>query len=842
MSKLAAAGLAGILLVLAAAQAQLARYAPAAHATSAVAAERSAGPAAALHEQRNAPPASFVEPASRTRIPPETLTAVVRRVCGVCHNPQLPNGPMGNLVLTTFDVAAAPQLAATAEKMIRKLRAQMMPPPGIPRPGGDTLQVLVETLEEIIDRAAAAAPDPGERPFQRMNRAEYAAAIRDLLGLTIDAGAYLPLDTKSANFDNIADVQTLSPTLLSAYLNAAAEISRLAIGNPKATASEATYTVPRTASQTEHVEGAPYGTRGGISVIHNFPADGDYSFRISFYHETTGGFVGGTARGEQLEISIDGERVALLDIDRFMRSSDPNQTTMYTERIPLKAGPHRLSAAFVPPVFQESVQDLISPLGWSLASTAIDNTYGFSLLPHMRDFVVMGPHRVSGVSETPVRQRIFSCRPAVPAEARSCAQQIVSRLATRAFRRPVGEHELQGLMSLYDAGAGQGGFEGGVRTAFEAILASPDFVFRFERVPADARHGDSYPLSDVALASRLSFFLWSTLPDEELLTLARAGKLSNRTVLEQQVRRMLADPRAEALATRFAGQWLRLEDLDKVFPDVRQYTDFDEQLRAAMRRETELFFSNLVREDRSVLELFTADYTFLNERLAAHYGIPGVAGTEFQRVRYPDETRRGILGHGSVLVQTSHANRTSPVLRGKWVMEVLLNTPPPPPPPGVPDLEATAAAQEGRLLTTRERMEMHRSNAVCRSCHQFMDPIGLALDNFDVTGKWRIKEHGMPLDTKGQLYDGTAVESPVDLRRALLRRPVPLLRTFTENLLAYALGRRVEAYDMPTVRAIVRQGEANGHRVSSYVLGVVNSPAFRLQRASGVTDEVSSIR
>jgi hypothetical protein len=764
-------------------------------------------------------------------IPPEALTAVVRRVCGVCHNPQLPNGPMGNLSLTTFDVAAAPQNAVTAEKMIRKLRAQMMPPPGIPRPGGDTLQALVETLETSIDKAIAGAPNPGDRPFQRLNRAEYEASIHELLGLDIDAGAYLPLDTKSANFDNIADVQTLSPTLLSAYLNAAAEVSRLAVGNPNATASEATYTVPRTASQTAHVPGAPFGTRGGISVVHNFPADGEYSFRISFYHETTGGFVGGTSRGEQLEISIDGERVALLDIDRFMRSSDPNQTTMYTDRVPLKAGPHRLSAAFIPPYFQESVLDLISPLQWSLASTSIDNTYGFTLLPHMRDFVVLGPHKVQGVSDTPVRQKIFTCRPASPAEARPCAQEIISRLGTKAFRRPLTDKDRQELLALYDAGAADG-FEGGVRAALEAILASPDFVFRFERVPADARPGVAYRITDTALASRLSFFLWSSLPDDELMKLALDGKLSDQRVLAQQVRRMLADPRSEALATRFAGQWLRLEDLDKVFPDVRQYTGFDEQLRASMRRETELFFNNLVREDRSVLELFTADYTFVDERLAAHYGISGVAGTQFQRVQYPDDTRRGILGHGSVLVQTSHANRTSPVLRGKWVMEVLLNTPPPPPPPGVPDLEATASAQEGRLLTTRERMEMHRSNAVCRSCHQFMDPIGLALDNFDVTGKWRIKEFGLPLDTKGQLYDGTPVENPRDLREALLKRPVPLLRTFTENLMAYGLGRRVEPYDMPTIRAIVRDAEANGHKVSTYILGVVNSPAFRMQKAA----------
>ncbi len=784
-------------------------------------------PSSVLHGESFAAAVSREPPPS---IGPEELTAVVRRTCGVCHNNELLTG---GLSLTAFDVAGAAGDPEVTEKVIRKLRAGMMPPPGMPRPGGDTLVALVEELERIVDRAAALAPNPGDRPFQRLNRAEYEASVKDLLGLQIDAGAYLPLDTKSANFDNIADVQTLSPTLLTAYLNAASEISRLAVGDPAATASEATYTVPRTASQTAHVEGAPYGTRGGVSVIHNFPADGTYSFRVSFYHETTGAFVGGTARDEQLDISVDGERVALVDVDRFMTSSDPNQTTQFTERVPLTAGPHRVSAAFIPPYFQENVIDLISPLGWSLASTAIDNTYGFTMLPHMRDFVIMGPSAPTGVSDSPVRERIFSCRPPTRAEEKPCAEQIVSRLATRAYRRPLTGTDLLDLMRFYDAGSAQGGFEGGVRQALEAILASPDFVFRFELAPAGVRAGETFALSDLALASRLSFFLWAAPPDDRLIDLARQGTLSERRTLDAQVKRMLEDPRSAALATRFAAQWLRLEDLDKVFPDVRQYPDFDEQLRAAMRQETELFFENLVREDRSVFDIFDADYTFVNERLADHYGIPDVAGAAFRKAPYPDSMRRGILGQGSMLVQTSHAVRTSPVLRGKWVMEVLLGTPPPPPPPGVPDLEATGAVQQGRVITTRGRMEMHRASVACRSCHLFMDPIGLSLDNFDVTGKWRIKENGNLLDTRGELYDGTPLASPEDLRRALLARPTPLLRNFTTNLMAYALGRRVEAYDMPTVRAIVRDAAAADNRISSYILGVVNSPAFRTQRAEG---------
>lgn len=385
-------------------------------------------------------------------------------------------------------------------------------------------------------------------------------------------------------------------------------------------------------------------------------------------------------------------------------------------------------------------------------------------------------------------------------------------------------------MSFFDAGSAEEGFEGGVRTALEAILASPDFVFRLERVPESIMPGLAFALDDLALASRLSFFLWAAPPDDELIQLAQQGRLSDRLVLDQQVIRMLADPRATALSTRFAAQWFRLDDLDKIFPDVRQYTDFDEQLRAALRKETELFFANLVHEDRDVFDIFNADYTFVNERLAAHYSIPNVAGSGFRKVTYPDATRRGILGHGSMLVQTSHAVRTSPVLRGKWVMEVLLGTPPPPPPPGVSDLEATDEVQNGRVITTRERMEIHRASPVCRSCHLFMDPIGLSLDNFDVTGKWRIKEGGNVLDTRSQFYDGTPLESPSDLRQALLSRPTPLLRTFTMNLMAYALGRRVEPFDMPTIRAIVRNAEANDRRFSTFVLGIVNSLAFRMQQ------------
>ncbi len=759
--------------------------------------------------------------------PAEALTAVVRQYCVVCHNDALLTA---SLSLQNFDVADPMAMPEVAEKVINKLRVEMMPPPGMPRPGGDTLRTLVLALEQAMDEAAARRPDPGSRTFQRLNRAEYANAVRELLGLDIDAGVWLPLDTKSDNFDNIADVQVLSPTLLDAYLRAASSISWLAVGNPRVSATEATYTVPRTASQTEHVEGAPWGTRGGLSTVHTFPADGMYTFRLSFYHETTGAFVGGNARGEQIEVSVDGERVALLPIDRFMQSSDPNGVTMYTDSVHLRAGPHRVSAAFIPPEFQASVQDLVSPLGWSLASTSSATAYGFSLLPHLRDLVIIGPHRTTGVSETPVRHKIFTCRPAGEAEAAACATAILDRLGSRAFRRPLTDRDRADLFAFYERGEAQGGFESGIRLALEAILASPDFVFRLERAPAAAA-GRAYAIEDLDLASRLSFFLWAGPPDAELIAAAERKALSEPGELERQVRRMLADPRAEALATRFAAQWLRLQDLEKVQPDVRQYPDFDEQLRAAMRQETERFFAHIVREDRGVLELFTADYKFVNERLADHYGIRGVSGPAFRRVSVPDEDRRGLFGHASLLTLTSHAGRTSAVDRGKWVMEVFLNSPPPPPPPGVPDLEATPGTADGRTLTVRERMEQHRTSPVCQSCHRMMDPIGLALEHYDVTGRYRVRDGGMPIDSRGELWDGTPVASPSDLRNALLRRPEPLLRTFARNLMAYAIGRRVEYYDMPTIRALTRQGAQDEHRITSYILGIVNSPAFRMQRA-----------
>jgi hypothetical protein len=760
--------------------------------------------------------------------------AIVDETCQRCHNDRT---RYGNMSLESFEVARADESPELAEKMIRKLRAGMMPPAGVRRPDETALESLATLLETRIDEAAAANPNPGRRTFQRLNRAEYERSVRDLLLLDIDAGQYLPLDTKSANFDNIADTQLLSATLMNGYLRAASAVSRLAVGDPTAAPSESTYKVTRWVSQTAQVESGPYGTRGGLGVVHTFPADGEYIFRVSFHHETTGSLFG-NGRGalhtsedpEQVEISVDGERVALLDIPRWMHVSDPDGVNIWTDAIRVEAGPHRVAAGFVRRL-EGPVQDVISPHEWSLASTSIADAYGFTSLPHLRDLAIRGPQSSTGVSDTPSRRKIFTCRPDAPAAALPCAREIVERLGGEAYRRPLTAANLGALMSLYDVGTAEGGFEPGITMALEGILASPHFVFRFEAAPIDASSGVDFPVSDLALASRLSFFLWASGPDSELIRVASEDRLADPAELERQVRRMLADPRAEALATRFAAQWLRLPDLDGIHPDVRTYPDFDEQLKAAMRRETELFFYNLVKEDRSLLELFTADYTFVNERLAKHYGVPNVAGTAFRRVPSPDDQRRGLLGQSSILTLTSHALRTSPVLRGKWVMEVLLGSPPPPPPPNVSDLEENSVAEDGRLLTVRERMEQHRASPACSSCHRMMDPLGLALENFDVTGAWRIKDNGNPIDASGELYDGTAVSSPADLREALLKRPTPLIRTFTENLMAYGLGRRLEYYDMPAVRAIAREATANDNRLSAFILGVVNSSAFQMKRA-----------
>jgi hypothetical protein len=789
----------------------------------------------ALEATATAPaPASIEVPAApRSEIAEADLNQIVTQYCVICHNPPMVQAAgLGSppVHFQGFDVTKPEAQMEIAEKMVKKLRAGMMPPPLMPRPGGDTLLVLVETLEKNLDKAAARSPNPGVRPSQRLNRSEYEYAVRELLGIEVESGRWLPLDVMSANFDNVAEVQGLSPLVLEAYMNAASEISRMTLGDRNASTVKNTYTNSDYVSQHpyDHVEGAPYGTRGGIVVNHVFPVDGYYQFTMTFSN-------GGNTRLEDIDVSIDGERVALLHFESQVSvrttSADGRDAGggLMTEPIFVRAGQRPVSAAFIRNT-EGPYEDLIRPHEWALAGGG-SGAGIVTLVPHMRDLIIDGPYNRSGLSDTPSRQKVFSCRPTVAAEERTCAQEIAQRIGGAAFRRTLSGEDLEGLMVFYDLGAQKGGFEEGVRMTLEAILANPSFYYRWEQQPENARDGRPYRLNDVDLASRLSFFIWGTPPDAELLDLASRGRLSDERTLEAQTRRLLADPRSEALGTRFAGQWLRLQDLDKVHPDPNFFPNFDLNLAEAMKRETALFFHNLVKEDLPILDLYRADYTFVNERLARHYGIPNVAGSFFQKAQYPDNNRVGLFGQGAILVQTSLANRTSPVLRGKWVMEVLLGTPPPPPPANVPPLDNTGGTNEGKVLTTRQRMEMHRAAPACQSCHRFMDPMGLALDNFDVMGRWRYRENGAALDTRGEMYDGTPLSNPAELSAALLKRPIPLVRTFTENMLTYALGRRLEPYDMPTVRAIAKDAEANEYRVSSFVLGVVKSDAFQMRRA-----------
>ncbi|HYN09846.1 MAG TPA: DUF1592 domain-containing protein [Vicinamibacterales bacterium] len=779
------------------------------------------------------PPAPALEPVRAAAPPPAASSAVmsydaqndaIKQFCVGCHND---NMKKGELSLMSFDAARAAERAEIAEKMVRKLRAGMMPPKEAARkPDAATRLALVTALETTLDAAAAANPNPGRRSFQRLNRAEYAAAVRALVALDIDVSTYLPADTISASFDNIADVQMPSATVMQGYMRAAAHVARTAVGDPSTDATSTQYDVPRTQSQKGRVEGAPFGTRGGTVVTHNFPADGKYKFQMLLHGEPAGLLFGRTVRDIQMEVAIDGERAALLKVDRWISESDPDGLMVSTPPMQVRAGARRVSATFIQE-FEGSEDDLIKPIDHTLADTQIGVGYGVTTLPHLRNLAVVGPFEVTGVSDNPTRRAIFMCRPTAPKEDVACARRIIERLATQAYRRPASAADVDELMPFYTQGAKTGGFEGGIRTALQAMLSSLHFLFRVEEAPATAKPGAVYRISDIDLASRLSFFVWGTIPDKELIDVARRGELSLPAVFDKQIRRMLADPRSEALATRFASQWLRLQDLHKVEPDALTFPYYDELLASAMSRETELLFDHLVRADRPALELLTADYTFVNERLARHYGISDVSGPQFRKVSYPDDTRRGLLGHGSILTLTSHGNRTSPVFRGKWVLEVLLGSAPPPPPDNVPDLEEAGDAKDGKLLSVAEQLAKHRASAFCSSCHNVIDPIGLALDNFDVTGSWRIKDRGVPVNAAGELYDGTKLSGAADLRAALVARSDVVITHFTSMLMSYALGRRIEYYDMPTVRRIVRDAKLNEYRMSSLILGVAKSPAFR---------------
>jgi hypothetical protein len=752
--------------------------------------------------------------------------AVLDRYCVTCHNQKT---KIAGLALDNIDLTNIPANADIWEKVIRKVRVGMMPPQGLPRPDAATRDALVSSLQTTLDRAAAAHPNPGRPLVHRLNRTEYANAIRDLLALDVDPAALLPPDDSGYGFDNIADVLGVSPVLLERYLSAAGKISALAVGDPGAGPAGETFRVRQDASQDVHIEGLPIGTVGGILAKTTLPLDGEYVLQPTLFR-TNLGAMRGLEYPSQLEITVDGERVHLASFggDADFKANLENITAAadavearFTARLHLKAGPHEIGVAFLE---RSSTQNTLRLQSYIRSSNDTLDPAGH---PHLLTFTVTGPFNPTGPGDTPSRRAIFTCMrlpAASPAsEELPCARKILTTLSHRAYRGFSTPADLQRLMEFYESGRAAGNtFNAGIEMALERILASPKFLFRTERDPAGVAPGSIHPISELELASRLSFFLWSTIPDDRLLQLATQGKL--RKELNAQVHRMLADPKAEALVTNFAGQWLYLRNLRTMIPNSVDFPDFDDNLRQSFLRETELFFGSVMREDRNVLDLMTADYTFVNERLARHYKIPNIYGSQFRRVTITDEARKGLLGQGSILMVTSHTDRTSPVVRGKWILENLLGAPPPPMPANVPPLNENPS---GKIQTMRERMEEHRANPVCASCHQIMDPIGFSLENFDAVGSWRTREGGTlgtPIDASGQLLDGTKVVGPIELRQALLKSPQIFVETMTEKLMTYALGRGLQPYDMPVVRQIVRNSE--GNRFSSLIFGIVNSPPF----------------
>jgi hypothetical protein len=750
--------------------------------------------------------------------------AFLNQHCSYCHNDQTKSGGM-SLAQVSPDLA---------EKVIRKVRVGMMPPPGMPRAKADASKEFVASLENAVDQAAAARPNPGRPALHRLNRTEYANSVRDLLGVEVDVSPLLPADDMSHGFDNMADVLTMSPALLDGYVRAAGKISREAMGDPAARAITQTYQIPRVISQVRHVEGTPFGTRGGMAVVHDFPADGKYVFKLGFYYAATGALFGmNQGKGQQIEIAINGERVAVVDINPAWTLAKDG---VKTDPIFVTAGPKRVSAAF-PVKFDGPIEDEYRIVEQSLVDVTVGSVPGMTTLPHLHELSITGPAKVEGISDTPSRRRILTCKPATPSDEVACAKKILAPLVRQAYRRPATQNDLEGLLTFYQAGRNDGDFDSGIRAAIQAVLSNPEFVFRFERVPANVAAGSNFRIGDMELASRLAFFLWSAPPDDLLIAAAEKNTLHETAVLEAQVRRMLADRRSSALATNFAGQWLHLQNLKVVNPDLFEFPDFDRTLANSMRRETEMLFEHIVRQDRNVLEMLTANYTFVDERLAKHYGIPNVMGSRFRQVALTDPSRYGLLGHAGILTLTSTALRTSPVQRGKYVMEVLLGTPPPPPPPNVPSLPENAdlrTAHVAKPLSVRERLEQHRKDPNCAGCHKLMDPIGFALENYDAVGLWRTNDSGFRIDPLGTMFDGAQLNGPASLRQAVLNHSDAFLGTFTENLLAYGLGRVPESYDMPAIRAIARDAERSGNRFSSFVLGIVKSAPFQMRRAEEV--------
>ena len=736
-------------------------------------------------------------------------------------------------MLDNLDVENISEGAELWEKVLDKLRAGAMPPAGMPRPDRSTSDALVAWLETELAREATAKPNPGRPAIQRLNRAEYTNAIRDLLEVDIDGASLLPADDVSYGFDNIGDVLSVSTMLMERYLSAARKVTQLAIGD--STMRSDTYDVHRFLVQEDRIsEDLPFGSRGGMAIRHFFPLDGDYVIQIRLKRDYSGEEILGIHERHQLDVLLDGARIKLFQVGGEQDTPGSNAEKNPVEyrrtadaglevRFPAEAGKRLVGITFVKEttvpegIFQPRLAGIETKF-WR------DNSLSVTRVS------ISGPYDAKGAGNIPSRRKIFTCRPAGSGDKEACAEQILSALARRAYRRPVTDADIQTLLSLYRQVQSSQGFEAGIGMALRAILVSPEFLFRIERDPADVAPDTAYRISDLELASRLSFFLWSSIPDDQLLDLAEAGELKDPAVLEEQVGRMLDDSRSQALVNNFAGQWLHLRNMRLVTPEQSVFPTFDQNLRHAFQRETELFFESMLREDRSVMDLLTADYTFVNERLARHYQIPNIYGNHFRRVTLRDEHRRGLLGQGSILTVTSYANRTSPVLRGKWLLENILGTPPPPPPPNIPALKDSG--QDGEALSVRERMEQHRANPACASCHEVMDPLGFALENFDGIGQWRTtSEANTPIDASGVLPDGTRFEGPVGLRELLVSRRQQFVTTVTERLLTYALGRGVENYDAPAVRKIIQEATPSDYRWSSITMGIVKSVPFQMRRS-----------
>jgi mono/diheme cytochrome c family protein len=756
---------------------------------------------------------------------------LVKTYCATCHSDRTRSG---ELSLEHADLTDIPKHAELWEKVIRKVRAGMMPPAGMPRPEAATLEAFVSHLETTIDRAAVATPRPGRTALHRLNRAEYANAIRDLLSLQIDSTALLPPDDESSGFDNIADVLTVSPSLMERYLSASWNISRMALGNVNITPSTATYRVRPDLSQDQHIEGLPPGTRGGMKIEHAFPVDGEYVIKLRMWRNTFD-LMRGMEDPHDIEIALDGARLTMVTAggrDDFGRMAENPGTfgadldRRLTVRLPVKAGTHTIWATTVLKS-QAPRDDLIKPF----IKTTVD---GLDILgdPSVDRITIEGPYAVAAPGDSASRRKILQCRPTAAQET-ACAQRILTTLARQAYRKPVDPATADVLMNFYARGRKSGDFERGIESALQFILASPEFLFRVEPDPRGS--APVYRLGDLELASRLSFFLWSSLPDEPLVALAAQGKLKQPAVLEQQVKRMLADPRSKTLIDNFAEQWLHLRNLKNSNPDLGAFPDFDDNLRQAMKEETELFFDSIMREDRSVMDLLNADYTFVNERLARHYGMPNIYGSRFRRVPVVSDARRGLLGQASILTVTSYPNRTSPVERGKWILTNLLGVPPKPPPPNIPVLPESGA--DGKVVSLRQRMERHRADPVCAGCHRAMDPIGFSMENFDGIGRWRSKEDGAPIDASGTLFTGAKLDGVNALRQEMTRRPDVFVGVLTERMLTYAVGRGLEHYDIPAVRTIVRDAQSTNYRFSSIVLGVVRSVPFRMKETSVTVKE-----